>query len=56
MAAPYIAGWLYAIQPAAPILAGLALIPMGMLLAPILNRPSPVVGHTSDREQAGILP
>jgi MFS family permease len=56
MAAPYIAGRLYAVQPAAPILAGLALIPMGMLLAPILNRPSPVVGRASDREQAGILP
>jgi len=40
MAAPYLAGWLYAIQPAAPILAGLALIPMGILLAPILSRPT----------------
>jgi MFS family permease len=56
MVAPYIAGWLYAVQPAAPILAGLALIPMGMLLAPILNRSSRVAGRANGREQAEILP
>jgi MFS family permease len=39
MVAPYIAGWLYDVRPAAPILAGLALIPMAMLLTSILSRP-----------------
>ncbi len=39
MVAPYIAGWLYAIQPAAPIVAGLIFIPAVMLLTPILNHP-----------------
>ncbi len=56
MAAPYIAGWLYAVQPTAPILAGLALIPMGMLLAPILNRQSSIAGHASDTKRAEVLP
>jgi MFS family permease len=38
MAAPYIAGWLYNIRPAAPILAGLVFIPMAMLLTSFLSR------------------
>jgi MFS family permease len=39
MAAPYIAGWLYAIRPAAPIWVGLVLIPMAMVLTSFLSRP-----------------
>ena len=39
MAAPYLAGWLYAAHPAAPLGAGLVLIPATMLLTPILRRP-----------------
>jgi MFS family permease len=38
MAAPYVAGWLYNIRPAAPILVGLVLIPTAMLLTSFLSR------------------
>jgi MFS family permease len=40
MVAPYLAGWLYSLRPAAPMLVGLALVPVTMLLMPILNRQS----------------
>jgi len=46
MVAPYIAGWLYSQRPAAPIWAGLALVPVAMLLTPILNRQSLAVNSS----------
>ena len=45
MVAPYLAGWLYEVLPAAPILAGLALIPVGLLLTPMLGRQAQVAGR-----------
>jgi hypothetical protein len=45
MVAPYLAGWLYEALPAAPILAGLALIPAGLLLTPMLGRQAQVAGR-----------
>lgn len=45
MAAPYLAGWLYAAHPAAPLGAGLVLIPATMLLTPILRRPPAPIGR-----------
>jgi MFS family permease len=47
MIAPYIAGLLYGALPAAPVLAGLALIPVGMLLSPILSRTLQGAGNMS---------
>jgi hypothetical protein len=46
MVAPYIAGWLYSQRPAAPIWAGLALVPVAMLLTPILSRQSLAVNSS----------
>jgi MFS family permease len=45
MVAPYLAGWLYDVLPAAPIFAGLALIPAGLLLTPTLGRQAQVAGR-----------
>jgi hypothetical protein len=52
MAAPYVAGWLYAAHPSAPIVAGLALIPATMLLTPILNRPPAPIGQAQPQPGA----
>jgi hypothetical protein len=52
MAAPYLAGWLYAAHPAAPLGAGLALIPATMLLTPILCRPSAPIGQALPQHTA----
>jgi len=48
MVAPYLAGWLYSLRPAAPIWAGLALVPVTMLLTPILSRQSLAVANPSE--------
>jgi len=45
MVAPYLAGWLYDILPAAPIFAGLTLIPIGLLLTPMLGRQAQAAGR-----------
>jgi MFS family permease len=45
MVAPYLAGWLYDVLPAAPIFAGLAFIPVGLLLTPLLGRQAQAAGR-----------
>lgn len=52
MAAPYIAGWLYTAHPAAPIGAGLVLVPAAMLLTPVLSRPPMPIGHARQLPEA----
>ena len=49
MASPYLAGQLYGLLPTAPVVAGLALIPVGMLIAPLLLK-FQLAGH---KAQAG---
>lgn len=45
MVAPYLAGWLYDVLPAGPIFAGLALIPIGLLLTPMLGKRAQAAGR-----------
>jgi MFS family permease len=49
MASPYIAGQLYGLWPAAPVIAGLGLIPAGMLIAPLLLKVQ--VAHKANMTQ-----
>jgi DHA1 family tetracycline resistance protein-like MFS transporter len=56
MVAPYLAGWLYDVLPAAPIFAGLALIPAGLLLTPMLGRQAQVAGRKSQSTTPALAP
>ena len=56
MVAPYLAGWLYDVLPAAPILAGLALIPAGLLITPMLGRQAQVAGRKSQSATSALAP
>ena len=56
MVAPYLAGWLYDVLAAGPILAGLALIPVGLLLTPRLGRQAQVAGHKSQSATPALAP
>jgi MFS family permease len=56
MVAPYLAGWLYNLLPAAPLLAGLILIPAGALLTPMLGRQAKVAGHKSQSATPALAP
>ena len=52
MVAPYLAGWLYNLFPAAPLLAGLILIPVGVLLTPRLGLQAQLAGKSPSRTLA----
>jgi MFS family permease len=55
MVAPYLAGWLYSLRPAAPIWVGLALVPVTMLFTPLLSRRPAVMGLANGKEPEEIL-
>ena len=56
MVAPYLAGWLYDVLPAAPIFAGLVLIPAGLLLTPMLGRQAQVAGRKPQSATPALAP